>query len=156
MEYIAIEGGHRLTGTLRVHGAKNAALPILAASVMAHGESIIEDVPELQDIRVMGTILEALGAKVKMDGSTIHVDATALSSTEVPEHLMRQMRSSIFLMGPILARYGHVRVSAPGGCTIGSRPIDLHLKGLQALGATIEEKHGYIECTANKLVGANV
>jgi UDP-N-acetylglucosamine 1-carboxyvinyltransferase len=156
VEYIAIEGGHRLTGTLRVHGAKNAALPILAASVMAHGESIIEDIPDLQDIRVMGSILESLGAKFNMEGSTIRVDATAINSTEVPDHLMRQMRSSIFLMGPILARFGHVRVSAPGGCTIGSRPIDLHLKGLQAMGATIEEKHGYIECTATKLRGANV
>lgn len=156
MEYIAIEGGHRLNGTLRVHGAKNAALPILAASVMAHGESIIEDIPDLQDIRVMVDILEALGAKVAFDGSKMRVDATMLKSTQVPEYLMRQMRSSIFLMGPILARHGHVRVSAPGGCTIGSRPIDLHLKGLQALGAMIEEKHGYIECTATKLRGANI
>jgi UDP-N-acetylglucosamine 1-carboxyvinyltransferase len=139
-----------------VHGAKNAALPILAASVMAHGESIIEDVPDLQDIRVMVTILRHLGAKVQHEGSTLRVDATALTRTEVPEHLMRQMRSSIFLMGPILARCGQVRISLPGGCTIGSRPIDLHLRGLQALGARIEEKHGYILCTANRLRGANI
>ncbi|ARU62295.1 UDP-N-acetylglucosamine 1-carboxyvinyltransferase [Tumebacillus avium] len=156
MECLAIEGGHRLTGTLRIHGAKNAALPILAASVMAHGESTIQDVPDLQDIRVMTTILRQLGAKVNAEGSTLRIDATLLQSTEVPEHLMRQMRSSIFLMGPILARFGHVRVSKPGGCTIGSRPIDLHLKGLQALGATIEEKHGYIDCRATRLRGAKI
>ncbi|TCP52929.1 UDP-N-acetylglucosamine 1-carboxyvinyltransferase [Tumebacillus sp. BK434] len=156
MECLAIEGGHRLTGTLRIHGAKNAALPILAASVMAHGESTIQDVPDLQDIRVMTTILRQLGAKVKAEGATLRIDATLLQSTEVPEYLMRQMRSSIFLMGPILARFGHVRVSKPGGCTIGSRPIDLHLKGLQALGATIEEKHGYIDCRAARLRGAKI
>jgi UDP-N-acetylglucosamine 1-carboxyvinyltransferase len=156
LERLAIEGGHRLTGTLRVHGAKNAALPILAASVMAHGESIIEDVPDLQDIRVMVQILKELGADVTMENRAIRVRATGLTSTEVPESLMRQMRSSIFLMGPILARYGQVRVSTPGGCTIGSRPIDLHLKGLEALGATIVEKHGFIDCTATSLRGANL
>ncbi|MFD2170818.1 UDP-N-acetylglucosamine 1-carboxyvinyltransferase [Tumebacillus lipolyticus] len=156
MQCLAIEGGHRLSGTLRVHGAKNAALPILAASVMAVGESVIEDVPDLQDIRVMTTILRQLGAKVKAEGATLRIDATRINSTEVPEHLMRLMRSSIFLMGPILARFGRVRVSKPGGCTIGSRPIDLHLKGLRALGAVIEEKHGFIECTANRLRGAKI
>lgn len=123
---------------------------------MAHGESTIQDVPDLQDIRVMTTILRQLGAKVKAEGATLRIDATLLQSTEVPEYLMRQMRSSIFLMGPILARFGHVRVSKPGGCTIGSRPIDLHLKGLQALGATIEEKHGYIDCRAARLRGAKI
>lgn len=156
VERIAIEGGHRLNGSLRIHGAKNAALPILAASVTAHGESVIEDVPDLQDIQVMEQILNQLGAKTTRKGSTIRVDASLLTSTEVPDNLMRQMRSSIFLMGPILARYGQVRVSAPGGCSIGSRPIDLHLKGLQALGAKIEEKHGFIECTATRLAGANI
>lgn len=156
VERIAIEGGRRLEGHVRVHGAKNAALPILAASVMAHGESIIEDVPDLQDIRVMIAILRHMGARVHQHGSTLRVDASALTCTEVPEHLMRQMRSSIFLMGPILARCGQVRISLPGGCTIGSRPIDLHLKGLQALGAHIEEKHGYIHCQANRLRGASI
>jgi UDP-N-acetylglucosamine 1-carboxyvinyltransferase len=156
LERLAIEGGHRLNGTVRIHGAKNAALPILAASVMAHGESIIKDVPDLQDIRVMLTILRKLGADVQVDGSDIRINATQINNTEVPEDLMRQMRSSIFLMGPILARYGKVRVSTPGGCTIGSRPIDLHLKGLLALGAKIEEKHGYIDCTASRLKGANI
>ena len=123
---------------------------------MAHGESVIEDVPDLQDIQVMEKILNQLGAKTTRKGSTIRVDASLLTSTEVPDNLMRQMRSSIFLMGPILSRYGQVRVSAPGGCSIGSRPIDLHLKGLQALGAMIEEKHGFIECKATRLTGANI
>jgi UDP-N-acetylglucosamine 1-carboxyvinyltransferase len=156
VECLAIEGGHRLTGTVRVHGAKNAALPILAASVLAQGESVLEDVPDLQDIRVMLTILGQLGAKVERAGSAVRVDASSLQSTVVPDQLMRQMRSSIFLMGPILARYGKVRVSTPGGCTIGSRPIDLHLKGLRALGAKIEEQHGYIDCTASRLRGASI
>jgi len=123
---------------------------------MAHGVSVIEDVPNLQDIRVMAEILRALGAHVQFEDSKIEIDATTLTSTEVPEHMMRQMRSSIFLMGPILARFGHVRVSAPGGCSIGTRPIDLHLKGLQAMGAEIVEKHGFIECKAARLRGANI
>lgn len=123
---------------------------------MAHGVSIIKDVPDLQDIRVMLTILRKLGANVQVEGSDVRIDATQINNTEVPEDLMRQMRSSIFLMGPILARFGAVRVSTPGGCTIGSRPIDLHLKGLLALGAKIDEKHGYIDCTASKLKGTNI
>lgn len=154
MGRFSIEGGQPLIGTVRVHGAKNAALPILAASVMASGESVIDDVPDLQDIRVMGDILHNLGASVSREGATITVNPNQIHSTEVPEDLMRQMRSSIFLMGPLLAKYSSVRVSKPGGCTIGSRPIDLHLKGLKALGAEIEEKHGYIFCRANRLKGA--
>jgi UDP-N-acetylglucosamine 1-carboxyvinyltransferase len=156
VERLAIVGGRPLTGSVRVHGAKNAALPILAASVLAAGKSIISDVPDLKDIRVMSQILESLGAKVSTEGRTVHVDSSSIHSFEVPEEMMRQMRSSIFLMGPILARFGTVRVSKPGGCTIGSRPIDLHLKGLKALGASIEEKGGYIQCTAERLRGDHI
>lgn len=156
VERFAIEGGRPLAGSVRVHGAKNAALPILAASLLANGESEIKDVPDLQDIQVMQTILQSLGARVQRHGSTICVDPTGLTGTEVSEDLMRQMRSSIFLMGPLLARYGSVRVSKPGGCTIGSRPIDLHIKGLKAMGAKIEERHGFIYCRADRLRGASI
>lgn len=156
MERLAIVGGRPLTGSVRVHGAKNAALPILAASVLATGKSTIQDVPDLKDIQVMSGILESLGAKVTGKGRTIHVDASEVHTFEVPEEMMRQMRSSIFLMGPILARFGSVKVSKPGGCTIGSRPIDFHLKGLKALGATIEERGGYIECTSKRLRGEHI
>ncbi|MBX6395692.1 MAG: UDP-N-acetylglucosamine 1-carboxyvinyltransferase, partial [Alicyclobacillaceae bacterium] len=156
LDQIAVEGGRPLRGTVRVHGAKNAALPILAASLLADGVCIIEDVPDLQDIRVMVDILRALGAAVEYEPPVVRVDARRVSQTEVPEALMRQMRSSIFLMGPLLARHGRARVSRPGGCTIGSRPIDLHLKGLAALGATIEEKHGLIDCRTHQLRGAAV
>jgi UDP-N-acetylglucosamine 1-carboxyvinyltransferase len=156
VERLAIVGGRPLTGSVRVHGAKNAALPILAASVLAAGKSTITDVPDLKDIRVMSQILESLGAKVSIEGRTAQVDSSTIHTFEVPEEMMRQMRSSIFLMGPILARFGTVRVSKPGGCTIGSRPIDLHLKGLKALGANIEEKGGYIQCTTERLRGDHI
>ncbi|MDI3327466.1 MAG: UDP-N-acetylglucosamine 1-carboxyvinyltransferase [Alicyclobacillaceae bacterium] len=156
MDQIAVEGGTRLQGEVRVHGAKNAALPILAASLLADGVCVIEDVPDLQDIRVMVDILKALGAAVEYNPPVVKVDARRVSQTEVPERLMRQMRSSIFLMGPLLARHGRARVSRPGGCTIGSRPIDLHLKGLMALGASVEERHGFIDCRADRLRGGAV
>lgn len=156
VERFAIEGGQPLIGSVRVHGAKNAALPILAASVLAKGESVIHDVPDLQDIRVMESILRSLGARVIRDGSSITVDPTPIHSTIVPDELMRQMRSSIFLMGPMLAKFGSVRVSKPGGCTIGSRPIDLHTKGLSAMGATITDSHGFMDCEANRLKGASI
>ncbi|ATY86475.1 UDP-N-acetylglucosamine 1-carboxyvinyltransferase [Kyrpidia spormannii] len=156
MDRIAVEGGTPLEGTVRVHGAKNAALPILAATLLAEGVCVVEDVPDLQDIRVMVDILRALGASVDYSPPVVRVDARRISRTEVPEELMRQMRSSIFLMGPLLARYCHARVSRPGGCTIGSRPIDLHLKGLAALGASIDEVHGYIDCQTRRLHGAAI
>lgn len=156
VERLAIVGGRPLKGTVRVHGAKNAALPILAASVLATGKCSIHDVPELTDIQVMLQILESIGSRVWREGKTIHIDPSHLHRFEIPEHMMRQMRSSIFLMGPILARFGSVRISKPGGCTIGSRPIDLHLKGLKILGAEIEEKGGFIHCTAQRLRGDHI
>ncbi|PWI57701.1 UDP-N-acetylglucosamine 1-carboxyvinyltransferase [Sulfoacidibacillus thermotolerans] len=156
MERLVIEGGKRLTGSIRVHGSKNAALPILAAVVMAKGETEIHDVPNLDDISVMLDILRSLGARVTRVGSTVTVDPSSIHTTDVPEYLMRLMRSSIFLMGPLLARFGTVRISKPGGCSIGTRPIDLHLKGLERLGAKIIDKHGFIECNATRLQGATI
>lgn len=154
VEALAITGGHPLCGEAQIYGAKNAALPILAATVMVEGTSVIEDVPELEDVRVMADILRSLGAEVTREGSRVIVDSEHILHTNVPADLMRRMRSSIFLMGPLLARFGEVRVSKPGGCVIGQRPIDYHIKGMRNLGAAIEEKHGYIRCTASRLQGA--
>lgn len=156
MERLVIEGGNRLTGSVRVHGSKNAALPILAAVVMAKEETIIHDVPNLDDIAVMLDILRSLGARVTRNKSDVIVDSSTIHTTNVPDYLMRLMRSSIFLMGPLLARFGSVRISKPGGCSIGTRPIDLHLKGLELLGAKIVERHGFIECQASQLQGASI
>lgn len=157
MATFIIEGGKPLSGSLRVHGAKNAALPILAASLLASGEQEIIDVPQLLDIHVMLEILSALGIKHSHIDQTVKLDTSTLSSTSIPEDLMGKMRSSIFLMGPLLAKYGHVTISRPGGCAIGDRPIDLHLSGLKALGAQISEEKGKIICQApNGLKGSTI
>lgn len=156
MDALAITGGSPLVGETRIYGAKNAALPILAATVMVEGTCVIDDVPHLEDVRVMAEILRTLGARVERSGMQITVDSTNIQVTNVPADLMQRMRSSIFLMGPLLARFGEVRVSKPGGCVIGQRPVDYHLKGMRALGAAIEEKHGYIRCTARRLHGTAV
>lgn len=156
MEQFVIEGGKPLYGTVRIHGAKNAALPILAATILTGGIHEIYDVPRLKDIEVMGCILGALGTRFSRTGTRIQVDTSTLRTGHIPDVLMRQMRSSIFLMGPLLSRLGEVSVTRPGGCAIGSRPIDLHLYGLRSLGAHIEEKDGLIRCTARKLTGATI
>lgn len=160
MDRFVIRGGQRLEGRIRVSGAKNAVLPILAASLLTDQECIIRDVPRLKDVAVMFQILRRLGAQVNLgaDGAetVIRVRARDLTSAEVPEVLVRQMRSSVFLMGPLLGRLGRVRLSYPGGCAIGPRPIDLHLQGLQALGAVITERSGYIEAEAANLCGTPV
>lgn len=156
METFTIEGGRPLSGSLRIHGAKNAALPILAASVLAEGQFHIYDVPHLTDIDVMLQILSALGAKVKHTDGCVDLDTTSVSIPHVPDDLMGQMRSSIFLAGPLLARLGEVTISLPGGCAIGERRIDLHLNGLTALGAKMEEANGCITFRAKQLRGTNV
>ncbi|GBF11976.1 UDP-N-acetylglucosamine 1-carboxyvinyltransferase [Tepidibacillus infernus] len=153
MEKLIIEGGRPLSGKIKVQGAKNAALPILAASLLAEGTHVIQDVPHLLDIDVMIQILRSLGAQVDFNHHTVMIDTRSILSTKVPEELMRLMRSSIFLMGPLLARFNQVSVSKPGGCAIGERKIDLHLKGLEALGAKIIDRDGLITCTAKELVG---
>lgn len=151
-----ITGGSKLKGTVRINGAKNASLPILAASVLNNSTSEIKGVPKLKDVEVMLNILKLIGAEVKQEDTTFVIDSSKINTSEVPEHLMRKMRSSIFLMGPLLGRFGYVRVSYPGGCEIGPRPIDLHIKGLKILGAEIEEKYGFIEAKAKKLVGNEI
>ncbi|MBC8079558.1 MAG: UDP-N-acetylglucosamine 1-carboxyvinyltransferase [Gorillibacterium sp.] len=156
MEKLVIEGGKPLAGTIRIQGAKNAALPILAASILAEGKLVIENVPDLLDIRVMLNILNSLGGKTELTDHTVSLDMTGLSSSHIPEELMKQMRSSIFLMGPLLVRFGTVTVYQPGGCAIGERKINLHLQGLEALGAEIEEQGNTIICRADRLKGAEI
>lgn len=156
MDAFQIRGGRPLRGETNVYGAKNAALPILAATVMVEDTCVLEGVPELEDVKVMVDILRKLGAQVHVSGDSITVDSRHITETNVPSDLMRRMRSSIFLMGPLLARFGEVKVSKPGGCVIGQRPIDFHLRGMRALGAEIEEKHGYVRCASNRLFGAQI
>lgn len=156
LEYFVIEGGKPLSGSTHVQGAKNAALPIFAATVLAEGIHVIHDVPDLTDIRAMCTILEALGAKIQSSGTTYHIDTTNVTQTHIPEELMSKMRSSIFLMGSLLGRLGEVSVSKPGGCAIGSRPIDIHLYGLAKLGVDIFENEETVRCSASKLAGTEV
>lgn len=156
MDKLVIEGGKPLSGTIVIQGAKNAALPILAASLLAEGTTKIDHVPNLLDIDVMLNILRELGCRAEHTDGTVVLDTETAHTSHVPEPLMRQMRSSIFLMGPLLARFGEAQVYQPGGCAIGERKIDLHLEGLQALGAEIEELGNRIICRADKLKGADI
>ncbi|OAB42697.1 UDP-N-acetylglucosamine 1-carboxyvinyltransferase [Paenibacillus antarcticus] len=156
MDKLVIEGGKTLSGTVRIHGSKNAALPILAACMLADGIVHLHNVPRLLDIEVMMNILNRLGCQTQHEQEMVIVDTSTANSFHVPEDLMKQMRSSIFLMGPLLARFGEVTIYQPGGCAIGERKIDLHLKGLRLLGAVIEEQDQQILCKASKLVGADI
>jgi len=156
LEKLVIEGGKPLSGTVSIHGAKNAALPILAASLMAEGVTEIENVPDLLDINVMLQILTALGCRAVHSGGRVTLDAANIRTSHIPKALMTRMRSSIFLMGPLLARTGEVQLYQPGGCAIGTRRIDLHLRGLEALGAEIEEAEGMIKCRAARLRGTEI
>ena len=156
MEKIVIEGGHRLEGTVAVSGAKNAALPILISTLLTEGLNTVDNVPDLRDVRTIKSLLSDLGAKVETSGSVVKIDAAGLNSYEAPYDLVRTMRASVLVLGPLLARLGRARVSLPGGCAIGARPINLHLKGLEELGAMISLEHGYIEAKARSLKGAEV
>jgi len=153
---LVIEGGRCLRGTIGVSGAKNAALPILAACILNAGVCRIERVPRLRDIEVMQDLLVHLGASVVRDGQSMVVDTRGVESWEVPEELMRRMRASNLALGPLLGRFGRARMAYPGGCNIGARPMDLHLKGLQAMGARITERAGYITAEAHRLTGADI
>ncbi len=155
MDKIVIEGGHRLKGAVRVSGAKNAALPILCSSLLVRGASVFHNVPKLNDITTMGRLLERLGCVVT-PGRAFRVDATGVEQFEAPYELVKTMRASVLVLGPLLARLGRARVSLPGGCAIGARPIDQHLKGLEALGAKLQLVHGYVEARAKRLRGARI
>lgn len=156
MDKIIVEGGNRLCGSVAISGAKNAALPILASALLTSGRCTYTNVPDLQDIRSILRLLESLGAEVASEAHTIAVDASRLGAHEAPYDLVRKMRASILVLCPLVARIGYARVSLPGGCAIGARPINLHLKGLERLGATIDIRHGYVEARASRLKGAEI
>lgn len=159
MEKIVVHGGNRLTGEVQIEGAKNAVLPILAASILAsEGITHLANVPVLSDVYTMNKVLRFLNLSVDFDEAQrqITIDATKQVSSEAPFEYVSKMRASIVVMGPLLARLGHARVALPGGCAIGTRPIDLHLKGLEALGARIEQHDGYIEAFADHLTGSHI
>ena len=150
MDKIVIEGGVPLRGTVRVSGAKNAALPVLAASLLAEGDHHVRNVPDLADVRTMGRLLGHMGCGFERDAAGHWVDIRVPTPvrSEAPYELVKTMRASVVVLGPLVARWGRARVSLPGGCAIGARPIDQHLKGLAALGAEIRLEHGYVEATA--------
>lgn len=156
MEKLIIEGGVRLKGVVKISGAKNSALPIMAASILAPGKSYIHNVPLLKDIATMGNLLSHLGLDFQQQDSTVILDNKNLNSIEAPYALVKTMRASVLVLGPLLARMGRARVSLPGGCAIGARPINLHIMGLQKMGADIELSDGYINARAKRLKGATV
>ena len=157
MDSIEITGGIPLKGEVEVSGSKNATLPQIAAALLAPGKSTFRNVPDLADIRTLGRLLSHMGAKVEREGGTLTVDASEISAPEAPYELVKTMRASVLVLGPLAARCGRARVSLPGGCAIGARPIDQHLKGLQALGAEIVLEHGYVEARApGRLRGGKV
>ena len=156
MDRLFVTGGARLHGAVPVSGAKNSALKVMAASLLAPGRSVVRNVPRILDCALMGEVLEQLGASVSWEGPVVTVDATSLSSVEAPYELVRQMRASIVVLGPLLARTGQARVAMPGGDNIGSRPIDLHLDGLRRMGARIDAEHGFLVASAEGLTGASI
>jgi UDP-N-acetylglucosamine 1-carboxyvinyltransferase len=156
MDRLFVTGGARLHGTVRVSGAKNSALKVMAASLLAPGRSVLRNVPRIIDCSLMVEVLEHLGATVTWEADGLAVDASSLSSVEAPYELVRKMRASIVVLGPLLARAGEARVAMPGGDNIGSRPIDLHLEGLRKMGATIEAEHGFLLARADRLSGASI
>ena len=156
MDTLSIRGGCRLEGEIPIHGAKNSALPLLAATLLAADVSCLENCPKLTDVSASIAILQHLGCAVTRQNHAVVVDATHLRGGHVPDHLMRQMRSSIVFLGAILARCGEAVLTHPGGCELGPRPIDLHLAALRRLGVTVEERCGRIRCTAARLRGAEI
>jgi len=156
MDRMLIQSGFQLNGTVQTSGAKNAALPILFATLLAEGEHVFTNVPMLKDIESTADLLTSLGCSTKRDGHTFSVTVPKLKSHEANYDLVRKMRASILCLGPILAKYGEAVVSLPGGCAIGTRPIDLHLEAMKSLGATIELKEGYVLAKADKLKGTTI
>lgn len=157
MAKIIVEKSEPLKGNIKVSGAKNAVLPILAASILSEGKCVLEDIPGLRDVEVMTEVIKSLGAQVDYrSDDVLEIFTPEISNCEAPYELIQKMRASFYVMGPLLARTGRAKISMPGGCAIGARPIDLHLKGFSALGAEIELGHGYVEARAEKLVGATI
>ena len=156
MPKILVRKSAPLRGNVKIDGAKNAVLPIIAATLLANGKSTLRGVPNLRDVHVISDLLRHLGAKVEFEGTTLTVDATNITTCEAPYELVSKMRASFLVMGPLLARFNHTKISMPGGCAIGTRPIDLHLKGFKYLGANIDMDHGFVEAKTEKLVGTKL
>ena len=154
MDRLLVTGGTPLSGSVRISGAKNSALKLMAAALLASGPSVLHRVPRIRDCRTMVEVLEHLGTRAAWDGDALELDTTDLSSTETPYELVSQMRASILVLGPLVARFGRARVAMPGGCNIGTRSIDLHLRGLERLGVAFTSSHGYLEGEAAGLSGA--
>ena len=156
MEQLLVSGEKKLDGAVTVHGAKNSALPILAAAILVKGECIIHNCPRLSDVLEAINILKGLGCKAELEGNTAVVDASTISGYSIDEQTMRSMRSSIIFLGALVSRMGIAQVYYPGGCEIGTRPVDLHIKGFTAMGAKIEQGHGFVEAECSKLHGADI
>ncbi|MBM7551744.1 UDP-N-acetylglucosamine 1-carboxyvinyltransferase [Thalassobacillus pellis] len=158
MEKIIVRGGGQLKGTVKVEGAKNAVLPVIAASIIAsEGKSVLHEVPALADVSTINEVLRHMNAEVTFENNTVTVDASKELTTEAPFEYVRKMRASVLVLGPLLARYGHAKVAMPGGCAIGSRPIDQHLKGFEAMGASVTVGNGFVEVNADgRLKGAKI
>jgi len=156
MDKFLIGGGNKLSGTIEVSGSKNAILPIMAATLLAKGRSVLHNVPYLNDIKMMSHVLRVIGARVDFNDNTLEIDSTHCSFFEAPYELVSKMRASIYVMGPLLARFGEAKVSFPGGCAIGTRPVDLHLLAMENLGTKIDLSHGYILAKCKKLKGNEI
>ncbi|MDO8427129.1 MAG: UDP-N-acetylglucosamine 1-carboxyvinyltransferase, partial [Deltaproteobacteria bacterium] len=158
MDKIVIEGGNRLVGDVQVSGAKNAVLPLMAASLLVDGWNTITNVPKLRDIETFKILLRHLGSDIEADPSngTLKIRTRDVKAPEAPYDLVRTMRASILVLGPLLSRFKRARVSLPGGCAIGARPVDLHLKGLEKMGAEINIDSGYVNVSADRLKGAKI
>lgn len=156
MAYIVVKKSEPLKGTVKINGAKNAVLPIIAATLLVDGVSTIRSVPNLRDVNVMSDLLRYLGAKVQYDGETLVVDTTDIKETEAPYHLVNKMRASFLVMGSLLGRFKKAKISMPGGCAIGTRPIDLHIKGFRQLGVEVDTEHGFVEAHADRIVGDKI
>ena len=157
MERFFVEGGNRLYGEVTVSGAKNAALKLIAAALLAPGRTVLHNVPRIKDVETMLAVLDGLGARTEFSGNTLSIDASSIDSYTAPYDLVRQMRASIVVLGPLVARFGEAEVSAPGGCNLGLRKFNFHLDGLRALGAVVGLDHGFIEATARRgLRGAEI
>ena len=160
MDKLVIRGGNPLLGTVRISGAKNAALPAMAAALLTEDTVILENIPQVRDIETTRKLLSSMGAEVELGyGRAQHrttICAKNVTSPEASYELVKTMRASTLVLGPLVARCGKARVSMPGGCAIGTRPIDLHIKGLERLGAKIVQEHGYVEATAHRLKGAQI
>ncbi|MFC7298437.1 UDP-N-acetylglucosamine 1-carboxyvinyltransferase [Herminiimonas aquatilis] len=156
MDKLLIQGGHRLSGDIDISGAKNAALPILCAGLLTADSVQLSNVPRLQDVATMLKLLRQMGLQVEQDGEHVTLNGSAIDKLEAPYEMVKTMRASILVLGPLLTRFGEARVSLPGGCAIGSRPVDQHIKGLQAMGAEITIEAGYIHAKAKRLKGARI